>query len=397
MSKRKYYSGLIYHLITFCLGIIFALNVFSINNTVPNNIDQQSAIEIQLQRQKQEQQQQINTISNTANDNNEQNTNNIIPREITDKPLLTKYKNPLLKRQSLHPKWKLWEEMNETEREKAIDEVIVYLDKYGQPLMSRVEKLKKERASVSMYQKVDGCQMVGDRSSFTAHHLCDYLPPPDEDCAIVSFGINTEFNFEIDIVETWKNCIVFAADPTVTHTSKPHPKVTFHNFAAEMVEDNAERKRNKGGAEPWWYVSFPQIMKLLRLEKIHVLKIDCEGCEHALARDIIAEDPNFLHKVDQLSLETHLTRSWITNDETFYYFGLLFPLLEEAGLQMQTAEIFGGGRDAELLGCYEKQFNRTIYPCGSRFSSARKKVPIGWSCQDFLWARDTNPYPSKKD
>jgi hypothetical protein len=60
---------------------------------------------------------------------------------------------------------------------------------------------------------------------------------------------------------------------------------------------------------------------------LHSDQLDCEGCEIAFTRDILAEDPSFLSKVGQISIETHVTKAWINTTEQLYYFSLLFPLV----------------------------------------------------------------------
>ena len=58
---------------------------------------------------------------------------------------------------------------------------------------------------------------------------------------------------------------------------------------------------------------------------VSLLYIFCDGfkgCEVAMARDIVAEEPTFLDNVGQISIETHGTRSWVNTTEELYYFAL---------------------------------------------------------------------------
>jgi hypothetical protein len=133
----------------------------------------------------------------------------------------------------------------------------------------------------------------------TGHKLCG--PIPEQPCNFISFGINDDPSFDREMANHWK-CRGFAGDPTVQHPSKLHEKVTFHNIGASMLQDNEERVIDKGGATEWWSTSMPKLRYFLGLEHIALLKLDCEGCEVAFARDIIREDPYFLTHVDQISI-----------------------------------------------------------------------------------------------
>ena len=164
------------------------------------------------------------------------------------------------------------------------------------------------------------------RNWLQGHTLCG--PPPGPPCHFLSFGINDDPSWDIEVANRW-GCRGFAGDPTVSLPSKIHPNVTFHNIGATVLQDNEERLNDKGGAGEWWMTSFPRLRYFLGLERIDVLKIDCEGCEVAMSRDILREDPGFLFHVDQISIETHVTRTWMTSREHVYYFALMFPLLEE--------------------------------------------------------------------
>ncbi|KAL7558672.1 hypothetical protein ACA910_010045 [Epithemia clementina (nom. ined.)] len=276
---------------------------------------------------------------------------------------------------SLHPKWKLWSEMNEEGQKGALDRVAVYIRKYGN-LITDNQKRKKGMIVHGRCPAV----LIG-----TGHKLCGPPPPKDSGCVFFSFGINDDPSFDQQLAELW-DCRGFAGDPTVQHPSKLHDKVTFHNMGATILSDNEERQINKGGTEEWWTTSMPKLKDFLGLDHVNVIKLDCEGCEVALARDILAEDPTFLLHVDQLSIETHVTKTWITTLEQVYYFGLQFPLLEEAGFQLEWSNIFGCSKRHEDSGCMP-EFAEMEFPCGFDPWPGHPKVVLGRSCHDFLWKR----------
>ena len=45
---------------------------------------------------------------------------------------------------------------------------------------------------------------------------------------------------------------------------------------------------------------------------------------------ILAEDPKFLERVGQITIETHATKAWINTTEQLYYFALIFPLVRDS-------------------------------------------------------------------
>ncbi|CAB9501426.1 expressed unknown protein [Seminavis robusta] len=275
---------------------------------------------------------------------------------------------------SLHPKWKLWHEMNKEQQEQAIKDIEPYVRKYGK---------KMGRAPFSLHIPRDQvCELFVPGSD---HRLCG--PAPPKPCTFMSFGINNDPSYDIKLANTW-GCRGFAADPTIVHPSKLHPLVTFHNFGLTTLRPNEEKMVRP--EEEWWYTSMPALRKFLKLDYIDIMKIDCEGCEVALARDILAEDPTFFEHIGQLTIETHVTKAWIETYEELYYFGLQFPLLEEAGFVMVTSMVFGCNIKHERFYCMD-ELRDWGFACG--LGPAKK---VAKSCHDFLWVKKEKAYRNEE-
>ena len=267
--------------------------------------------------------------------------------------------------------------MSKVEQDDATEMVGGFVKKYGNIIYPSGKRLKEVRSV-----KLGDCEFDAKIGS-TGHTLCG--PPPPQPCFFFSFGINDDPSWDREVASTW-NCRGFAADPTVTHPSKIHELVTFHSIAATTLQDNEERLNNKGGEGDWWETSFPKLRYFLGIEKVDILKIDCEGCEIAMSRDILREDPYFLSRVGQISIETHVTKTWMTSREHFYYFGLMFVLLEEAGFKIEWSSVFGCSKRHEVAGCLD-EFATYEWPCGYDPWPGHPNVVLGRSCQEFTWKR----------
>ena len=169
---------------------------------------------------------------------------------------------------SLHPKWKLWGEMSPSEQDEALDQVGVYLTKYGKLIYPDPPKRRKIKHGT--------CEL---KEFSNGHSLCG--PPPEGSCTFFSFGINDDPSFDQKLAEDW-NCRGFAGDPTVPHPSKLHPLVTFHNVGASMLVDNEERLVNKGGEEDWWITSMPKLRYWLGVEHVNIIKLG-EWCRYCVS------------------------------------------------------------------------------------------------------------------
>lgn len=207
------------------------------------------------------------------------------------------------------------------------------------------------------------CDTTVVGSGWGAHSLCN---PIKQGCIFYSFGISSDYSFDSQLAEIF-GCSGFAADPTVSHNSSLHPLVTFHQIGAKMLHEPARKK--------WFSTSMPSLMKWRRDKYVDILKMDCEGCEYSLARDVLSEDPTFFHKIGQFAFEIHVSKVWIATVEEIYALGKLFELLYDAGLHLAHASVGGCASYDEAPGCL-KELIEIGMPCGQ-----------GKSCHNYLFGR----------
>ena len=210
------------------------------------------------------------------------------------------------------------------------------------------------------------CKIVGMGVAYGEHSLCAELKPRGP-CTFYSYGIQQDYTFDTAMADDW-GCKGVALDPSVTHPSKLHRKVTFHNIAARTMDATEDAQ--------WDLVTtVPGLKKFLRHDRIDVLKMDCEGCEYALAQDILLEDPGFLRKVDQLAIEIHVSRKWLKTEAHAHHLGMLYALAKDSGLRL-VETVFGGCHpDDEAPGCHPV-LQAAGFPCQG-----------GMMCNNLLFAR----------
>ncbi len=148
-------------------------------------------------------------------------------------------------------------------------------------------------------------------------------------------------------------------------------------MSSEMNTDcfsdpNGRKCRDLG---EWITVSPMKVMAFFGHKHLNVLKMDCEGCEYALARDVARFDPAFFTKVDQVALEVHVSNYWIKDELHLHYLGLLYHMLFVNGFTLEHATVSGCAREKELLGC-QQELVAMGYPCG-----------LGKSCHNYLFAK----------
>ena len=114
-----------------------------------------------------------------------------------------------------------------------------------------------------------------------------------------------------------------------------------------------------------------------------VLKLDCEGCKYSLYRDIITHDAAFLHRVDQLVLEVHLSRTWAPTDGVFIEYGRLLGLLRRANFVVFDAR-FGHCSQGQPLGLTPLVYKSRYYDMTPR---RKDNTSRNRHCENLLFAR----------
>ena len=216
--------------------------------------------------------------------------------------------------------------------------------------------------------KLVGKSKAGDISG--AHTVCDYrnIIQRKGSCLFYSFGIADNYDFDIELADEWK-CQGLAFDPSIEHNSKLHANVTFHMIAVKTLSDDIDHQ--------WQLVStVPKLQNCFGHTSIDILKMDCEGCEYSLARDIEEYNVNFFENIDQFVVELHISKRWIRTPQHLINFGKLLYLLDHANLQFVDASIGQCAPHDEAHGCPQELLD-IGYPCGS-----------GKMCQNILFAKD---------
>jgi hypothetical protein len=103
--------------------------------------------------------------------------------------------------------------------------------------------------------------------------------------------------------------------------------------------------------------------------------------EYSLARDVMMEEPDFFHHVDQFTLEVHLNKLWLNDTESLYYMALLHKLLHDAGLEVMGTSIGGCGWNHEEYESMQELVDMG-YP-----NADSKRVRGRRSCHEYLFAR----------
>jgi hypothetical protein len=209
-------------------------------------------------------------------------------------------------------------------------------------------------------------------SGWGHHFLCSHRAQARK-CFFYSFGISRDYSFDIDLANSTA-CYGFASDPTVTHSSKLHPRVFFTQMAA-MSFDPVDT------AQFVLRTTIPALRMLLGHDHVTVLKMDCEGCEYSLARDVLEQDPDFFKHVDQFAVEVHYSKRWMKTKNHLHALAALIELLENAGMDLVHFEAGGCSPEAQATGIIPEVETLEL------IKSVRRPDGRDLHCHNYLFAR----------
>ena len=172
------------------------------------------------------------------------------------------------------------------------------------------------------------CNLTLFGLGFGEHYLCGNLFPRAGRCRFISVGISNDWSFDTALSSL--SCSGLALDPTVNLPTILVPGVLFLKLGAYS--------HNHSGNIRFDTISMPRLRKWYG-HPLSILKMDCEGCEYALAETIERDDPNFFRHVSQFSVELHLPSYFMRSDDDVYRLGRLLRLIRQSGLRFVHHDI----------------------------------------------------------
>ncbi len=144
-------------------------------------------------------------------------------------------------------------------------------------------------------------------------------------------GIAADWSFDAAVTSKL-NCSGVALDPTVNLPVEIVPGVYFLKLGANMLTPS-----------PFPTAPVPRFRQWVGHNRVFALKMDCEGCEYALAPDVDAIDPTFWSHIDQLNIELHMHVNFLNSEQQLANLARLLEQLKEARLHLVHTDGYGCG------------------------------------------------------
>jgi len=145
--------------------------------------------------------------------------------------------------------------------------------------------------------------------------VCDTLIKRAEqrdECIMYVFGVGSNDPILRMAGTEYRNCSVFAFDPTITHADFMKDEyggnVKFFNWGLHSLHDDTSWNHSVYGQVTGQLYTLSAIKHSLGHtgRRISLLRLDCEGCEWAVAADIMYE---LMSSIEQVIIEVHFAQS----------------------------------------------------------------------------------------
>jgi len=223
----------------------------------------------------------------------------------------------------------------------------------------------------------------------------DLLPAKGKgDCIVVSYGLSNDVTFEEEMSKK-HGCRGLAMDPTIPGAPPGLSGTSFEyrKVGAPLLDGLQHRD-----SESLVATRFPTLSPVLAAKELHggaldgkvlsLLKMDCEGCEYAIASLVAAEMPTFFSSVKQLAIEIHVSATFMSTEKHLQALEQLMGMLSSAGLKLVHAQFGGCGAELKLSWWQRMQdenVGRYSYTCLPGVETAG--WPCRLTCQNLLFAR----------
>jgi hypothetical protein len=230
-----------------------------------------------------------------------------------------------------------------------------------------LKDLARKQSLIASNEYPEICKSIVVGKGWGSHRICSFYTntTKTKPCKFISYGISRDYSFDKQMVEAY-GCQGVGLDPTVNYHSQLLPGFTFIPVGAPV--SNKNRKR-------WTLASPIQVAEFFGFEHIEVLKMDCEGCEYAIADSLLKKEPRFFDRVNQFAVEIHVAQRWLSDHTKLMNYGRLLVLLKNSGLELIDFRLAHCNPFHEKSGCLPELLELG-YPCRTRIM-----------CQNILFAR----------
>eukprot|EP01082_Thalassiosira_pseudonana_P003309 g2779.t1 g2779 contig12:785387-786361(-) len=272
--------------------------------------------------------------------------------------------------------------------------IIISWKRYGCHVVKTTSKGTKDATNTLRCLTIPGCyttircsdgtepMKVPVTRKYEQHAFCtgDLAAQDGESkCLVYSFGINGNTEWEAKMSKEF-DCDVFAFDPTSKFSENVAPGVTFHQLGLQGagVDVSTTHSVSYDALDPSTLKTLGEIIKLMKHDgrKIDILRLDCEGCEWGVLKQLACSGESQL--VKQLMVEMHFQKNLgLATDDDVLIAADAITCLEDERWMIASMEKSGFGSQV-----YQRRLSFTIHYYEEVARRISVKLGVVWGiCQ----------------